>query len=333
MRYFLGADVGSTKTHMAVAGEDGRVIAFAQSGAGNYQSAGYDGMLLALQDGLAQLLAAGSFALDDLAGAGFGVAGYDWPSDFAPLTAVIDQLDLPCPYEMVNDAMPALLACARGGWGVALVSGTGCNCRGRDREHKREGVVTGFGILTGEGAGATELVFQAMRHVAHEWTMRGPATALTPALIDYAGAKDLADLVEGYCQNTYDVGPQAARLIFDVARQGDPVAQQVIHWAGVELGELANAVIRQLDIAEEDFDVVLAGSMFDGGPLLTDPMWQTILRLAPRAKMVRMDAPPVAGAIILGMEQVGLRSTKAIRHIVSLSLQAREWAKTRPGKE
>ncbi len=327
MRYFLGADVGSTKTHMAVADENGRVTAFAHSGAGNHQSVGYDGLLRSLQAGLEKLLAFGSFTLDDLAGAGFGVAGYDWPSDFAPLTAVIDKLGLPCPYEMVNDAMPALLACARGGWGVALVSGTGCNCRGRDKEHKREGVVTGFGVLTGEGAGATELVFQAMQHVAHEWTMRGPATALTTALVGYAGAKDLADLVEGYCQGSYDIGPQAARLIFDVAREGDPVARQVIHWAGTELGELANGVIRQLGIAEEDFDVVLAGSMFDGGPLLTDPMWATITGLARRAKMVRMDAPPVAGAIILGMEQAGLQSTKTIRHKVSHSLHAEQWLK------
>ena len=116
MRYFLGADVGSTKTHMAVADENGRVTAFAHSGAGNHQSVGYDGLLRSLQAGLEKLLAFGSFTLDDLAGAGFGVAGYDWPSDFAPLTAVIDKLGLPCPYEMVNDAMPALLACARGGW-------------------------------------------------------------------------------------------------------------------------------------------------------------------------------------------------------------------------
>jgi N-acetylglucosamine kinase-like BadF-type ATPase len=132
MRYFLGADVGSTKTHMAVADENGQVIAFAHSGAGNHQSVGYEGMLRSLQDGLQQLLSSGEFAGYDLAGAGFGVSGYDWPSDVAPLTSVIDQLGLPCPHEMVNDAMPALLACARGGWGVALVSGTGCNCRGRD---------------------------------------------------------------------------------------------------------------------------------------------------------------------------------------------------------
>ena len=116
MRYFLGADIGSTKTHMAIADESGHVVGFAHSGAGNYQSVGYDGMLLALEAGLQQVLLNSKLSLNDLNGTGFGVAGYDWPSDIAPLTAVIDRLGLPCPWAMVNDAMPALLACARGGW-------------------------------------------------------------------------------------------------------------------------------------------------------------------------------------------------------------------------
>ena len=324
MRYFLGADIGSTKTHMAIADENGRVVGFAHSGAGNYQSVGYDGMLRALEAGLQQVIANSELSLEDLAGAGFGVAGYDWPSDKEPLTAVIDQLGLPCPWTMVNDAMPALLACARGGWGVALVSGTGCNCRGRDREHQREGIVTGYGILTGEGAGATELVYRAMQFVSHEWTQRGPATALTSAFIDYVGAKDLADLVEGYCKETYYVRPDAAPIVFDVARKGDPVARELIRWAGVELGEMANAVIRQLDIAEQEFDVVLAGSMFGGGPLLIDPMWETISEFAPGAHLVYMDAPPVAGSVILGMEQVGVRGTADIRRNLNESLQTQQ---------
>ena len=325
MRYFLGADVGSTKTHMAIANENGRVVGFAHSGPGNYQSVGYDGMLAALQEGLQQVMAQSKLSLGDLAGAGFGVSGYDWPSDKPPLTAVIDKLGLPCPYGMVNDAVPALLACAKGGWGVALVSGTGCNCRGWDWEHQHEGTVTGFGSHLGEHAGATELVTRAMQMVSYEWTNRGPATALTPALIQYAGAKDLADLMEGYCKATYYVGPPAAPLIFDVARQGDRVARDLIRWAGVELGELAKAVIRQLDFAALEFDVVLTGSMFDGGPMLTDTMWETIVQFAPGARMVRMDGPPVSGSIILGLEQVGLRGTFAIRHSLSESLRMQQY--------
>jgi hypothetical protein len=39
-------------------------------------------------------------------------------------------------------------------------------------------------------------------------------------------------------------------------------------WAGSELGELAKPVIRQLTFQSLKFDVVLVGSMFEGGQLL-----------------------------------------------------------------
>jgi hypothetical protein len=44
-----------------------------------------------------------------------------------------------------------------------------------------------------------------------------------------------------------------------------------------------------------------------------DPMRETILKLAPDARFVKLDVPPVIGATILGMEAGGLLATKDIR--------------------
>ncbi len=57
-------------------------------------------------------------------------------------------------------------------------------------------------------------------------------------------------------------------------------------WAGSELGELAKPVIRQLTFQSLKFDVVLVGSMFEGGQLLINPMRETIQHLAPGAPLV-----------------------------------------------
>jgi hypothetical protein len=46
--------------------------------------------------------------------------------------------------------------------------------------------------------------------------------------------------------------------------------------------------------------------MFEGGALLTDPMRQTIHTEAPGARLVRLAAPPVVGAVVLGMQVAGL---------------------------
>jgi N-acetylglucosamine kinase-like BadF-type ATPase len=222
---------------------------------------------------------------------------------------VIQNLGVTSPYKMVNDVVLGLLAGTSEGWGVAVVSGTGCNCRGWDREHKREGRVTGYGILMGEGAGGSELMNRAMQIIGYSWTKRLPPTALSAALVEWVGAKDFDDLIRGYTEKYYTIGADAAPVIFRIAEQGDPLANQLIEWAGCELGEMANAVIRQLEFEKIEFEVALIGSMFKGGEILIDPMRKTIHQLAPKAKLVRVEIKPVIGAVLLGMEAEGLKLT------------------------
>ena len=313
MRYFLGADLGATKTHTLIVDETGTAVGFGESGPGNHETVGYDGMLQAMRDSMERALSMSALTKADIAGAGFGVAGFDWQSEYDATDTTIARLDLGAPYKFVNDAVTGLVAGSDEGWGVVVVSGTGSNCRGWDREHKREGRVTGHGVLMGEGAGGSELMFQCMRQVGYSWSKRGPATKLADALVEYAGAQDLEDLLRGYTTNEYEIGADAARIVFRVAEQGDKVACDLIHWAGCELGELVNAVVRQLEFDQLAFDVVMTGSMFNGGELLIAPMCETVLKLAPRARFVRLEIPPVLGATMLGMEAGRIQVTKEIR--------------------
>jgi len=313
MRYYLGADLGATKTHTLIVDESGQALGFAESGPGNHESVGYEGMFQSMHDGMEQALRAAGLNKGVITGAGFGVAGYDWPSENEPTRAVIDRLGLRAPYTFVNDAVPGLVAGSPEGWGVVVVSGTGSNCRGWDRERKREGRVTGHGVMMGEGAGGSELMHRCMQIIGYSWTKRLPKTALADAMIAYVGARDLEDLMRGYTTYEYHVGAEAAPVVFRVAEEGDRVARELIDWAGCELGEMANAVIRQLEFENLAFDVVMTGSMFEGGPRLIEPMRQTILEVAPKARLVRLKLPPVLGAAMLGMEADGLQVTSLIR--------------------
>ncbi len=310
--YFLGADVGSTKTHVAIADETGRVLGLGEGGAGNPDTVGYEGLRRTLEIVTQSAVQQAGIPLDRIAGAGFGVSGLDYPAQKTPTLQAIDTLGLRAPLEAVNDALIGLVAGAADGWGVAVVSGTGCNCWGWDRQ-RRQGQVTGSGWQMGEYAGSSELAMRAVQLVAYEWTRRGPATQLTPALIRYLGATDVVDMLHGLATDRLSIDAAAAPLIFEVAAQGDAVAIDLIRWAGRELGELAKAVIRQLDFAALEFDVVLVGSMFNGGPLLIDPLRKSIAELAPGARLVRLQTLPVVGAVLLGMEQAQWPVTPEIR--------------------
>jgi N-acetylglucosamine kinase-like BadF-type ATPase len=303
-RYFLGVDVGATKTHALVADDGGRALGFGESGPGNPDGVGYDGLARVLCTATEEALAASGVTSDEIAGAGFGIGGYDWPSQREPMLQAIQSLGLNAPLEIVNDAIIGLLAGAAEGWGVAVVAGTSCNCWGWD-QNRREGRMTGFSWL-GEAAGGSELGLRALQSVALEWTRRGPPTRLSQAFVELANVQDVAALLEGLTIGRVHVGSEAAPVVFHVAAEGDPVARDLVLWAGRELGSLAVGVIRQLNLEAHAFDVVLAGSFFDGSPLLAEAMRGVVHVVAPGARLVRLSVPPVVGGVLLGMEQAGM---------------------------
>jgi N-acetylglucosamine kinase-like BadF-type ATPase len=306
MRYFLGVDAGGTKTHALIADETGDAVGFGLAGPGNWESVGYDGLTKNLLEITARALEMAKINISQISGAGMGLAGYDWPSQRQAHLDAIQPLKLSCPLEIVNDATIGILAGAEEGWGISVVSGTGCNCRGWSRDHQREGRVVGGGnYWSGEAAGGFDILARAMRAVTFEWVKRGPATALTQAFLQKTGAKDLDELVEGVYLGRFDFDPTMILIVFEIAREGDLQALEVIRWAGSELGMMAVSVINQLELQNEAFDVVLIGSLYDGHPLMTESMSSTIHRVAQGARLVRLTVPPVVGGVVLGMQEAG----------------------------
>ncbi len=319
MKYFLGIDGGGTKTHALIADETGQAVGFAHGGTGTWEGVGYDGLAEVLKEVSTHALDMAGIHMEQIAGAGIGLAGYDWPSQKQDHLNAIAAAGLNVPLQIVNDAALGIAAGAEEGWGVSIGSGTGCNCRGRSKDHLREGrVVGGAGHWSGEAAGGFDILLRAMRAVAFEWDKRGPGTALTPAFIKHVGAKDLDDFIEGNYIGTYGLDPAMIMLTFEIARAGDAQAIDVMRWAGRELGGMAVGVINQLDLQKENFDVVLIGSIFDGHPAIQENVGETVHQVAPGARLVRLNVPPVVGGVVLGMEAAGLDfRTRRARLIVS----------------
>lgn len=309
MRYFLGIDTGSTKSHALVADESGRALGFCQGRRGNpYNFNDYTALLAEIT---APAFAQAGVTAAQISGAGLGICGYDWPSQLPEMRRMVETLRLGGPFEIVNDAMIALYGGATQGWGVAVVAGTSCNAWGRAADG-RIGRMAGFSSL-GENAGASELVHEAIKAVTAEWALRGPKTALSQALVEYARVGSVAELLEVLTtQDHRRVDAGAAPVVFQVAAAGDPVAQRLVEWAGRELGGLALGIVRQLGFAEMKFEVVLGGSFFKGSPVVTEKLAETVHAEAPRAKIVRLSVSPVVGGVLLGMQAAGL-DPRAVR--------------------
>src|SRR4030043_1722315 len=128
--YFLGVDIGGTKSHALIADENGNAVGFGAYGSGNHEDVGYEGLRTALQTVTDEALSMAGLAKNQVSAGGFGVAGYDWPSERQPPLDAINTIGLTAPVEAVNDTIIGLLAGASQGGGVAVVAGTGTNCWG-----------------------------------------------------------------------------------------------------------------------------------------------------------------------------------------------------------
>lgn len=319
MRYFLGVDTGATKSHALIADENGRSVGFGAGGPGNWETIGWGGTRQVLTSITQQALNMAGIDWTHIAGAGFGLAGYDWPEDGPPHEEIIRSLGVAAPFGLVNDSMIGLLAGSTAGWGVGVAAGTSCNCYGRSR-NGRIGRLTGSSWF-GEYAGASELTHRALQAISRAWSLRGPATQLSQTLVEMAGAKDVDDLLAGLMRERYHLPPATARQIFAVAAAGDAVAQELVVWAGQELGDLVNGVARQLQFEAIPFEVVMSGSLFQAGEPLITPLRQTVLAVAPQASFRFLDAPPVIGGVVLGMQVAGLETAKKRQQLIETANQ------------
>ena len=283
MKYFLGIDVGSSKTHALIADETGECIGFGKAGGGNHQSAGYERLENALLTSFQGASRTAGISKEQISGAGFGVAGYDFPSDRPGHLRAIGALGLSCPVEVVNDAVSGLIAGTSHGVGVNVSAGSSNNCRGRGRNGK-EGRIVGNGPRFGEYGGALEIVLRALQMVNYAWIKRSGPTALTQVLLEATEAKDEMDLMEGLSNNVYHLFPHLAVRVIEAARAGDSAALQVIQWAGEELGWLAIAVVRQIEMEDEEVEIVQSGSLFEAGDLIMQPMRNIVLWASARQR-------------------------------------------------
>jgi len=306
--YFLGVDVGNTKSHALITDEQGNVLGFGKAGCGNHEIIGYDLFAELIHFLVGEALISARISSRDVKAAGFGIAGYDWPSQYEPLYKGIQPLELGGPVVMVNDAVIGLVAGASQGWGIGLVAGTGSNCWGMDAQG-RIGRMTGLSHLMDEGGGASSLVLWAVQAIGRAWTMRGPGTILTSIFLEQYGETEVIRLLQRLGDQEGLIDASLAPLVIGAGQMGDSVALGIIQRAVESLSSLCVGVARQLNLIDQKVDVVLIGSVFKAGEIFINPLNKCIFADLPQARLNRLDCPPVVGGVLLAMKEAGLKPT------------------------
>jgi N-acetylglucosamine kinase-like BadF-type ATPase len=316
----LGVDGGGSKTHAVVADTTGAVHGFATSGGSNWEMVGLESAGAAVGEAAAGALRDAGVSPNQISASVFGLAGLDWDSDLPGLErAAVDPLGLAGPRAVVNDAFIALRAGTSRPWGVVVIAGPGTVAAGRN--HAGEVFRTlGLGPEFGDWGSASDVALEAVRAVARAYTGAATATILTDLLCERVGARTVAELLERLSRTELDV-QGVAPLVTRAAEAGDAVARDIVERAGSALGDAAALVARRLGIEDDQFEVVLAGGLFRStSPLLEGALEVAVRRVAHRAVLLRLDAPPVVGAALMAMELTESEVVAGVHHRLAAAI-------------
>jgi N-acetylglucosamine kinase-like BadF-type ATPase len=107
---------------------------------------------------------------------------------------------------------------------------------------------------------------------------------------------------------------ELARICVQAAAAGDATAADAVGILVEEVVAMVTATSRRLGVADDEVEVVLGGGLFEGAYSAFGERVEAGVRgTTPRARFRRLDAPPVLGAALLGLDAVSTDDRAEVR--------------------
>ncbi|HSD48495.1 MAG TPA: BadF/BadG/BcrA/BcrD ATPase family protein [Actinomycetota bacterium] len=235
------------------------------------------------------------------------LAGADLPADDRRILRGLRRRGFTGADILRNDTFAVLRAGTERDWGVGVVCGFGTNCSGV-APNGRQYRLPAIGPISGDWGGAVELGEAALWHAVRARDGRGPSTTLATSVPRTFGMRTPRQVTEVLYFRRMDTARLAelAPVVFRDAAEGDDVARGLVDRQADEIVLMAAAAIRRLGMRALDVDVVLGGGIFRTGfPPFFERIETGLRAVAERARMVVLEAPPVVGAAMLGLDRIG----------------------------
>lgn len=200
-----------------------------------------------------------------------------------------------------SDQIAAFRSGADGKDGVILIAGTGCVAHGWRKE--KEAKASGWGWLADEGS-AFWVGQKALQAIFKDLDGRGKRTSLAKVCFEKFGIKEKEDLLKKiYGEKPTKIVPLFSILCDEAAKKNDIVAKRILIEAGGEAAKAAIAAVKNLDFKNKKFPLVLVGGMFKSDIFL-NAVKKEIRKTAPNAKFILPKNEPVFGAVKLAVENL-----------------------------
>ncbi len=298
--YVCGWDGGGTKTQVLCLTPEGRALAEGTFGPLNLNGAEEEKITATIRESVAFM--AGQPG--GLAGCGalvIGTAGVSNRAAVELVTRAVRQCGYAGPLRLLGDQEIAL-AGAIDGPGAVLVAGTGAICCGRDGAGHRVRV-GGYGYLIDDGGSGYALGRDILTAVVRAADGRGPATALTEAVLAALNARGVGEIVTWlYAPATGKKEVAAlAPLLLPALEQEDAAALAIARAAAEELALLACTAWKNLGL--DRGELALTGSILQRYPRIRQEVVRVCLARHPRMKIIDPRGSAAFGAARLALER------------------------------
>jgi N-acetylglucosamine kinase-like BadF-type ATPase len=189
---------------------------------------------------------------------------------------------------------------------VAVTCGAGINCVGVAPDGRTHRFLA-LGSKSGDWGGGYGLGRAAVWWAIRAEDGRGPATSLREAVPAHFGTGSMHDVAVRMQRGriTEDDVAGLVPALFGCAAEGDVVAGDLVSRQAEEICLMAMAAMRRLGLAGQATPVVLGGGLLTArDPLLTAGIADRLAAVAPHAAMRIIDVPPIAGAALIGLDEV-----------------------------
>jgi len=316
----LAIDGGNSKTDLALVRGDGDVVALVRGPLSSPHHLGLDGALAVIDDLLEQALDEAGMANGDGPVAQVGqlfLAGVDFPSEVDEMQRAVAARRLAETVTVGNDTLAVLRAGTEHGWGVAVVCGAGINCVGvaPDGRHAR---FPALGWTTGDWGGGYDVGSEATLAAARSEDGRGPKTTLEHAVPAHFGLETPMQLAEAIHHGEIEQRRviELSPVVFEEANR-DATAAEIVDRLAEEVVTMIRVTLERLDLTQQAVPVALGGGLMQSGdPRLIGAIKAGLAHEAPAATVHVTSSPPIVGAALLGLDELGAGSAaqERLRH-------------------
>jgi N-acetylglucosamine kinase-like BadF-type ATPase len=258
----------------------------------------------------------------------FCLAGADLPADDRRIQRWLRERYWTTETLLRNDTFAVLRAGTERTWGVGVVCGFGTNCSAV-APGGRTFRLPALGWIAGDWGGGSDIGEAALWHAVRSEDGRGERTLLATIVPGHFGLRRPRQLMEAMYFGRIPTGrvSELPPLVFEAAAEHDPVATSIVERQADEIVSMAGTAIRRLRMTKLDVHVVLGGGIFRNGfaPFF-GRIEDGLRRVAPAATVMILEAPPVAGAALLGLDRLG--ASRAARGRLRAALTQRPPGKT-----